>query len=301
MRFFTHRLLAILAIGVLAILHVDTASAIGKPRYIKEGNVKIRFYYDQSFYANQFFQYNDLQTDLMNSLGTVGTYALGINFTPDTSNVNFLVNMGSQQLWSRDQIKAWMDKNLKIEANVIKVLIHFRGMSQRGDCLESDPTNNSFQRDEGITWRDPPSGGKASAHVVITAKFSCDPNNSGRKSQSDLRLTFVHEIGHALGHNGAVIAQPNLCTTAPTASIMCHTWKAGLKRNDYQKWFAQDIAWIRDDVFDGTKPNARVACYEFASYAHCDNECINGAGFPRPDATAIYENCRRTYCDTMCR
>lgn len=283
-----------------AFLNVNTASAAGRPRYIQEGEIKIRFYYDQAFYGNQFWNYSNLESDLLSALNHVGTYSLGLQFVRDNSSFNFLVDMGSRQVWSRTHSKDWMDANLPIETGHVKVLIHFRGMTPDGICYDDIEGSNYSSVDEGITWRALPSGGRASSHLMVTAKAGCSVNSTAAKSQSSIKSTFVHEVGHALAHPGAYSNQAQ-CKTAPTASIMCHSVKSGLVRS-WQKWFLQDTTLIRTDVFDtSSKQYPRVSCYEYSSYQVCDNECINTAGFPNQGATEIYENCRRTYCDNMCR
>jgi hypothetical protein len=285
---------------VLAALQGQPAFANGTPRYVLEGNIKVRFYYDTAFYANQFWNYNDLQGQLLSSLNYTGQYALGLKFVQDTSNFNFLVDMGGQQVWSRVQTEAFMDWFLPFEPGIVKVLIHFRGMTPDGICHEDVPGDNFFSRDEGITWRNPPTGGTASAQVVVTAKAGCSVNSAAVKSFSDLRETFVHEMGHAVGHNGTAPPAAQ-CTTRPAGSVMCHNVSSGVRRS-WQKWFSADVTAIRTDVFDSSSRRfPLVACYEWTSYQACNDQCLNTAGFPNPGATEVYENCLAATCAHMCK
>lgn len=289
----------ILLVLALFALHMDIASAVGRARYELEGEIKVRFYYDQAFYSNGFFNYNNLQTDLMNALQTTGTYGTGLKYVADTSNYNFLVNMGSKAMWSEREVQAWLQTNLPLQAGLVKVLIHARGMSNNGICYEDIPDSNISSYAMGYTYRALPTGGKAQSHIMVTAKTTCSVN-AGLRSQADLKETFVHELGHAVAHpgNGSTWKE---CTTAPFGSIMCHGVKPGLRRG-LNTWFTSDVTLIRTEVFDtATRKFPKIMCYEYSSYQHCDNECINTAGFPNQGATEIYEQCRRTYCDRMCR
>ena len=67
-------------------------------------------------------------------------------------------------------------------------------------------------------------------------------------------------------------------------------------------WFVADRNLIRTEVFDtSTRQYPRIACYEYSSYQQCDTECVNTAGFPDPGAPEVYENCKRQFCDRMCK
>jgi len=288
----------LLALMLLAI-HADPASA-ARARYELEGEIKVRFYYDQSFYSTGFWNYSNLQTDLLNALNYTGTYGLGLKFVQDTSNFNFLVDMGSRQTWSRNQSRDWLQANLPITTGIVKVLIHSRGMTPDGICYDDIPGSNLSSYDQGLTFRALPAGGKASSHLMVTAKAGCSVNSTALITQASLKDTFVHEIGHALAHpgNDNRMAQ---CKTPPQASAMCHSVAGGARRS-WQKWFAQDVTLIRTEVFDtSSRQYPRVQCYEYSSYQVCNDECLNTAGFPNPGATEVYENCKRNYCDKMCR
>jgi hypothetical protein len=282
------------------LLCVDIASAAGKPRYELEGEIKVRFYYDQAFYTTGFFNYSGLQTDLMSALQYTGTYGLGLKFVQDTSNYNFLVDMGSRATWSRAQIKTWLDANLPLQTGIVKVLIHKRGITFDGVCYDDIPGSGLSSYDQGLTYRALPTGGKATSHLVVTAKAGCSVNSSALIDQVALKSTFVHEIGHALAHPGAD-NRMSQCTTPNAGSIMCHSVGRGVIRS-WQKWFAADTRLIRTDVFDtSSRQNPKVLCYEYSSYQQCDTECVNTAGFPNPGATEVYEACKRQYCDKMCK
>lgn len=289
----------LLALMVLA-LHADLASAAGKARYQLEGEIKVRFYYDQAFYSTGFWNYTNLQTDLLNALNYTGTYSLGLKYVQDTSNFNFLVDMGSRQTWSRNNVRDWLQANLPISTGIVKVLIHQRGMTPDGTCYDDIPDSNLSSYDQGLTFRALPAGGKASSHLMVTAKAGCSVNSSALISQSALKDTFVHEIGHALAHPGNDNRMAE-CKTPPTASAMCHSVANGARRS-WQRWFTKDVTLIRTEVFDtSSRQYPKVQCYEYSSYQQCDTECINTAGFPDPGATEVYESCRRTYCDNICR
>jgi hypothetical protein len=135
--------------------------------------------------------------------------------------------------------------------------------------------------------------------MMITAKTTCSVN-AGLRPQLDLKETFVHEMGHALSHPGDDSRMAE-CKTKPTGSVMCHSVASGVRRS-WTKWSSADVSQIRTEVFDtASRRFPGVQCYEYASYQQCDTECINTAGFPNQGATEVYENCRRSYCDKMCR
>jgi hypothetical protein len=288
----------LLALMLLAI-HADPASA-ARSRFELEGEIKVQFYYDQSFYSTGFWNYSNLQTDLLNALNYTGTYWLGLKFVQDTSNFNFLVDMGSRQTWSRNQVRDWLQANLPITTGIVKVLIHSRGMTFDGICYDDIPGSGFSSYDQGLTFRALPAGGQASSHLMVTAKAGCSVNSSALISQASLKQTFVHEIGHALAHPGADNRMAQ-CKTPPQASVMCHSVAGGAVRS-WQRWFVPDITLIRTEVFDtSSRQYPIVQCYEYSSYQACDTECVNTAGFPSPGATEVYENCKRNYCDRMCR
>jgi hypothetical protein len=289
----------LLAVALLA-LHADFASATGKPRYLLEGEIKVRFYYDVGFYGNGFFNYNNLEGDLLNALTYTGTYGLGLKFVKDTSSYNFLVDLGSRQTWSRVQEKTWMDANMPLQTGLVKVLIHSRGMTPDGVCYDDIPGSGLSSYDQGITYRALPAGGKATGQIMVTAKSGCSVNTAGLVSQTELKTTFVHEVGHALGHPGDD-NRMSQCTTPPQASVMCHSVKNGAKRV-WQKWFAPDVTSIRTDVFDTANRRFPLpTCYEYSTRQICTDECANTAGFPNQGATEIYNSCVAQYCDNMCR
>jgi hypothetical protein len=283
----------------LAALYTQTAAADGRPRYVLEGSIKVRFYYDTAFYSNHFFSYNNLQTDLLNALVDAGQHGTGLNYVQDKTSFNFLVDMGTKKIWSRDQTKAWMDQNLPLQSGIVKVLVHERAMTADGICHEDIPGDNFSSRDEGITWRALPSNGTATAQVVVTAKDGCSANTTGIKSQTSLKQTFVHEMGHSVAHPGDDLPMKE-CTTAPWGSVMCHHVKVpGVVRSTTQ-WFASDIYTIRTNVLGAQKKLPVVACYEWTSYQACDNVCANTAGFPNPGATDVYNFCLASQCGHMC-
>jgi hypothetical protein len=282
----------LLALMLIA-MHADPASAAGRARYELEGEIKVRFYFDQAFYSTGFWNYNNLQVDLMNALGYTGTYWLGLKFVQDTSSYNFLVDMGSQTSWTEPQVNTWLVNNLPLQDGIVKVLIHQRQMTNDASTCSS--------WSQGITYRALPTGGKAKSHMMITAKAGCG-TGTALVGQTELKSTFVHEMGHALAHPGN-FRDWTQCSTPPTGSIMCHgvAVNKGVVRS-WQRWWASDVTLIRTEVFDtSSRQYPLVKCYEYSSYQQCDTECINTAGFPSPGATEVYENCKRSYCDRMCR
>jgi hypothetical protein len=167
-------------------------------------------------------------------------------------------------------------------------------------CYDDIPDSNLSSYDQGLTFRALPSGGKASSHLMVTAKAGCSVNSTAMTSQVALKTTFVHEVGHALAHPGDD-SRMTECKTPPSGSVMCHSVKPGVVRS-WTKWSSADVILIRTEVFDtSTRRFPKILCYEYSSFQQCDTECINTAGFPNQGATEVYENCRRQYCDRMCR
>ncbi|MES1191070.1 MAG: hypothetical protein ABUS47_08335 [Steroidobacter sp.] len=281
---------------ILAFLHAQMALADGSPHYVLEGNVKYRFYYDTSFFNNQLSNYSSLGNQLVDSLNWTGTNWLGVKFT-NTARIT-LVDMGSQQLWSRAQLKTWLDANLPLEPGIVKVLIHSRGVTPDGICYDDIPGSGVTGWDAGLTYIGPSGNGAASAQVTVTARNGCSVN-AGLRLQGDINETFVHEMGHAVGHPGELAPKAQACDTNP-AAIMCeHPFPAGVVRS-WQKWGTQDVYTVRTYLFGSARKNPIVSCYQYNSYQSCNNTCLNTAGFPNIGATEVYNNCLANFCNNMC-
>jgi hypothetical protein len=273
--------------------------ADGAARLVEDGAVKIKFYYDRSFSQNELSRYSNLPGDLMAGLFDVGKHSLGVKFQQVPGPYSSVLDMGTQKIWSHSALKTWLDKNLPNENGVVKVIFFARGMTSDGVCLDDVPGSTTSSFDQGLTWRGSITNGSAGGRIVVTAKSGCSINSTALVTQKAFKETFVHEVGHAIGHNGGS-TQQTMCTTRPTASIMCHRWSSGILRNNYAKWFADDIRFVREDLFDGKKNSVAVACYEWSSRQACDTNCVNGAGFPSQGATEVYQACLRQYCDKRC-
>jgi len=290
------RLLFALALSVFL---AQAAHADGRPRYLLDGNVKVRFYFDVSFLYNQFVTYDDLTGDFMNSLNETGIHGLGINYVRDTSNFDPAVDMGSKQVWSQADLKKFLDQKLPMQTGIVKVLLHFRGVTFDGICHEDVPGDNFSSHDEGDTWPGNPSNGAATAQVTVTAKAGCSVNSTAKKSQFDVKSTFIHEMGHAVG-SPDLSSSDTRCKTKPLASIMCKSVAPGVIRV-WTQWFAKDVTTIRTFMFGTGARFPRVGCYEWSSYQACDTVCVNTAGFPDQGATEVYQNCIAAQCSNMCK
>jgi hypothetical protein len=139
--------------------------------------------------------------------------------------------------------------------------------------------------------------------MMISAKAGCSQiGSTSLIQQTELKSTFVHEMGHALAHPGN-FRDWSECTTPPTGSIMCHgvAVSRGVVRS-WQRWFPDDVNIIRTEVFDSAARKwPGVQCYEYSSYQACDTECVNTAGFPNQGATEVYEACKLQYCSKICQ
>jgi hypothetical protein len=68
----------------------------------------------------------------------------------------------------------------------------------------------------------------------------------------------------------------------------------------YKTWFPRDVQNVRTAYFGSARKNPVLACYEWSSYQACDTNCVNGAGFPNPGATELYNACRVQQCNRIC-
>jgi hypothetical protein len=253
---------------VLLILGTDCASADGEPRFVEEGAVRVRFYFDRDFHKNHLIKYRALQSDLVGALAWVGKYRLGMRFELDSSAYQSVVDLGKSPLWSRAQLKRWLDEHLPLEPGIVKVLIHSRGMTADGACSESV--------DEGITWRGP--AGRLWSQVVLTAKVGCEVKSLVLQSQVSVKNIFVAEMGRALGLDDA------RATLTP-----------------WQSWTSADIESMRlKSLGPRQSRQPRIACYEYSSREACESQCANAANFPTAGADVAYDNCVRTYCSRIC-
>ena len=57
---------------------------------------------------------------------------------------------------------------------------------------------------------------------------------------------------------------------------------------------------VRQAYFGANRKTPAVACYEWSSFQACDNNCVNGAGFPNQGATEVYNACVAAQCNHIC-
>jgi hypothetical protein len=287
------------ALVFFAIL-APSAHADGRERYVQDGNVKVRFYFDAAFLYNQFVTYDDITGDFMDSLYETGIHGLGLKYVRDTSNYDPVVDMGTRQIWTPEDLKAWVDQHLPLQTGVVKVLLHFRAVTFDGICHDDVPGDNFSSYAQGDTWRGNPSkGGGATAQVTLTAKLGCSVNSSAKVSQLGFKSTFIHEMGHAVG-SPDLPSSDTRCKTKPIASIMCSPPAPGVTRV-WTRWFPADVTTIRTFMFGANSKNPRVSCYEWSSAQACSTNCVNVAGYPSPSADLVYQNCMTSQCANICR
>src|SRR5690606_6088106 len=70
----------------------------GEPRFVEDGNIRVRFYFDKKFRDNYLNQYNNLISDLVNAMNYTSRYRLGIKFTyePQTNKVVDIGNISDR-------------------------------------------------------------------------------------------------------------------------------------------------------------------------------------------------------------
>ena len=282
---------------ITALLTATSAYAVnGDPRYVEEGNIKVRFYFDEAFFGNQLASYPNLKANLLAALKDVGQHSLGYKFVHDEPNTNRTIRLPSRQVWRTNDLLTHFRNTVPQPEGLVNVLIHFRGMTADGVC-NIDLGVNPTQQDEGLTLPGRVVNGSATGSVVITAKQDCSVNNTAGKVFSSLRDTFVHEIGHTLLI--VDLGPPNAsCTTRPTASIMCQ--RMNYPRS-YKRWFPQEVNSTRTSFFGKARKSPVLSCVEWTSFAACDTNCVNGAGFPAQGATEIYQQCVATQCNNICK
>jgi hypothetical protein len=285
--------------AIAALLAATSAHAVnGDPRYKEEGNIKVRFYFDEAFFGNQLASYPNLKTNLMAALKDVGQHSLGYKFVLDEPNTNRTIRLPSRQVWNTTELLNHFMTTVPETAGRVNVLIHFKGMTSNGVC-NIDTGVNPVVWDEGLTDPGTPVNGAATGSVVITAKQDCSVNNTAGKVFSSLRDTFVHEVGHTLLLPD--FGPPNAsCTTRPTAAIMCQRTATGIPRS-YKRWFKQEVEATRTAFFGKARKAPVLSCVEWTSFAACDTNCVNGAGFPAQGATEIYQQCVATQCNNICQ
>jgi len=285
--------------AVAALLTATSAYAVnGDPRYKEEGNIKVKFYFDEAFAGNQLASYPNLKANLMAALKDVGQHSLGYKFTDVEPNTIRTIRLPSRQVWRTADLLAQFMKTVPETSGQVNVLFHFKGMTPDGIC-NIDTGLNPVLQDEGLTDPGSPVNGSATGSVVITAKGNCSVNDGSGKVFSSLRDTFVHEIGHTLLI--VDLGPPNAsCTTRPTAAIMCQRTAPGIPRS-YKRWFTQEVQSTRTSFFGKARKSPLLSCIEWTSFAACDTNCVNGAGFPAQGATEIYQQCVATQCNNICK
>lgn len=293
------KFLLAIALGVLGIQAVH---ANGEPRYNTEGKVLIRFYFDEAFVGTQ--QSSNLikmQKDLLAAMQDIGKHALGMKFESADLNTLYTVRLPRPAglRYAGDEPSDKWILTRKPRDGVVDVVIHNYANTANGDC-EYDLVGGTGSTDNIWGWGLPraPVNGAAGGSIAITAKADCSVNNTSLRSFGSILDTFAHEIGHVLQlpDFGKTYAS---CKTRPSASVMCQTTASGIRRS-YKTWFLADIRIVRTAFFGANRRNPVLACYEWTSYQACDTNCVNGAGFPNPGATELYNACRVQQCNNIC-
>lgn len=251
----------------------------GDPRFVEDGNIRVRFYFDKKFRDNYLNQYNNLISDLVNAMNYTSRYRLGIKFTyePQTNNVVDIGNISDR--WA---LRDFMQQNLGTQGGILKVLIHHNHIGYcQPDAWSTD--YGMYYGETNLMW--------------VTTHPGCN-SNGGKVPQHEVKETFIHELGHAVWHPGL---GGNVCRRASNP-IMCHE---GQTNRSWTNWQASDIRLIRRGVFGGTKPEyPAVACYEYTGYSACSSDCANWrCTFDYNDPLGYercYNSCLNTRCNNIC-
>lgn len=261
----------------LAAISTKSVAAV-TTRYVEDGNIRVRFYFDKKFYDNHLDQYNNLISDLVNAMRYTGRYRLGIKFTHE-SQTNNVVDIGN--ISDSEELLEFMQDNIGTQGGVLKVLIHHNLI---GVCEPNyySYAVGTYYWNTNLMW--------------ITTNPGC--SSSGRIPQAEVKETFIHELGHAVWHQGL---WGSACAGSRNP-IMCHS---GLANRDWTHWRASDIRTIREGVFGGTKPSwPVVSCYEYSGYSACSNDCaVWQCTFNYNDPLtyeSCYNSCLTTRCNKIC-
>jgi len=293
----------ILLAMALALLGVQAAHANGELRYNTEGKVLIRFWFDEVFVGSaQRSNLITMQKDLLAAMQDVGKHSLGMKFESADLNTIYTVRLPpprgvrfaqSESLTNFMRVRAPRD-------GVVDVLIHNYGNTPTGTCDYDIVPGGTGSTENTWGWSLPraPVNGAAGGSIAITAKASCSASSTQLRSFGAILDTFAHELGHVLQlpDFGSTYAS---CKTRPSASVMCQTTASGIRRS-YKTWFLADVRIVRTAFFGANRRNPVLACYEWSSYQACDTNCVNGAGFPNPGATELYNACRVQQCNNIC-
>jgi len=238
---------ALLAAGLTAFAPNAQAQ---RARLISDGTVKIRFYYDQPFYAGPYFNFNpELQSSLMSSLQQTGLYNLGLKFEQDTRAFNFIVSTNG--IAQHTQMDSWMKANLpNNQSNLVNILI----------------IGYPFATGAAGAWYP---GGNS---VWVTSTYS-----NGR-DYGPIRDSMTHEVGHRLMQGGGLWPEYNPECRNAIKPIMCHASAAGnIVGRRWDVWKASDIIAARRTFLNNPSLGMpRAQCYEFSGgRTQCTNYCHN--------------------------